>query len=540
MSDAYLRVSRLSFAWPDGTSVFDDLSFALGASRVGLVAPNGAGKSTLLRLLAGDLVPHAGTVDIGGTLAYLPQREDVPADMRVADLLGVTAQLHAVDAVLAGDGDAQLLERAEGQWDLRERIAVLLAQFGLHEVSLQRQVSTFSGGEVMALSLVARLLRRPQVLLLDEPSNHLDRAARRRLDDMLQAFRGCVLVASHDRELLEGMQQVAELQPSRLRLVGGGYSAYRAVTDSERAAAEHQVHHLRKELRREKQDMQQARERAQRRASNAARSLPDAGLPKIVAGTLARRAQVSAGKAEGAHADRVGQVRDALRRAEQEAATSVRPRFSLPATQVGPTQRVMTMERLRGMGDAPLWGADGVTLTIRGPERIALIGDNGVGKTTLLRLLAGDVAPASGEYRPGAVRVAYLSQRLDQLVPSLTLAEHFARTAPRLSMQQRADVLARLGFRGDRMQLPASALSGGERLRATLACVLHADAALQLLLLDEPTNHLDLDATLQLEHALRDYEGALVVVSHDASFLDAIGVTRRWYLTAQGLTDAAG
>lgn len=541
MSDARIRVSHLSFSWPDGTPVFADLSFALGPSRTGLVAHNGAGKSTLLRLLAGELAPHAGILEINGRLGYLPQWQDTPPDACVADMLGVAEALQAVDAVLAGDADATLLERAEGHWDLRERIAVLLAQFGLHEVSLERKVSAFSGGEAMALALAARLLHRPAILLLDEPTNHLDRTARQRLKDVLHAFGGCLLVASHDRDLLEGMQQIAELQPSRLRLTGGGYSAYRAAADGEQAAAEHRVRHLRKELRRGKHALQQARERADRRASNASRTLPEAGLPKIVAGNLARRAEVSAGKAAGVHDARVDQVRDALRRAEQDAATSAMPRFSLPATRVGPTQHVLTAERLQGRGnDGPLWGTEGVTLTIRGPERIALEGDNGVGKTTLLQLLAGDKAPVRGECRVGALRVAYLSQRLDQLAPALSLAENFARTAPSLSSQQRADVLARLGFRGDRMQLPAHVLSGGERLRATLACVLHADTAPQLLLLDEPTNNLDLDATLDLEQALRDYEGALVVASHESGFLRSIGVTRKLHLTVRGLTGPAG
>ncbi|MBB1060828.1 ABC-F family ATP-binding cassette domain-containing protein [Marilutibacter spongiae] len=538
MSGARIRVSHLSFSWPDGTPVLADLSFALGPSRVGLVAPNGAGKTTLLRLVAGELVPRSGTVEVAGRLGYLPQRWSGAAEATVADLLGVAGALQAVDAVLAGSADPLQLERADGHWDLRERIAAQLAAFGLHDVPLECAVARFSGGEAMALRLAAQLLRRPDVLLLDEPSNHLDRAARQRLRTAIEAFRGCLVVASHDRELLDGMEAIAELQPARLRMVGGGYSAYRAVTEREQAAADQQVQHLRQEVRREKREMQQARERAERRASNAARKAPDAGLPKIVAGTLARRAEASAARAAGVHGDRVEQVRDALRRAEEAASSPVLPRFALPATHVGPTQHVLSVERLQAQGEeGPLWADRGVTLAIRGPERIALSGDNGVGKTTLLRLLAGEATPASGEHRVGTTRVAYLSQRLDQLRPELSLIENFARKAPRLSSQERADVLARLGFRGDRMRLPAGALSGGERLRATLGCVLHADEAPQLLLLDEPTNNLDLHAVLQLEQLLQNHEGAMVVVSHDERFLAAIHPMRRMQLTTGGLVE---
>lgn len=537
MSIDGIRVSQLSFSWPDGTPVFANLSFSLGPSRIGLVAPNGAGKSTLMRLLAGELAPHAGVIEIAGCCGYLPQRTLAPGDATVAGLLGVTDALDAVDAVLAGAADVERMESADGNWDLRERIAAQLAEFGLHDVSLNRRIDTYSGGETMALALAGQLLRRPDVLLLDEPTNHLDRAAKQVLRTVLQGFPGCLLVASHDRELLEDMQLIAELQPSRMRLIKGGYSDFRAVIEGEQRAADQRVQHMRKELRREKHEKQQAHERAERRAANAARTAPHAGLPKIVAGTLARRAEVSAAKSADVHGARVERANASLRLAEQAAGASTVPRFSLPATRVGPTQHVLTAMQLQASRGSLRWGSDGVTLTIRGPERIALLGNNGTGKTTFLRLLAGDVAPASGELRIGSTRVVYLSQNMDQLSVELTLLENLARMAPHLSSQKRADLLARLGFRGDRMHLSASALSGGERMRATLTCVLHATEAPQLLLLDEPSNDLDLDAIRQLEDLLRDYEGALVVVSHDADFLDAINPTRRLSLKEQGLVE---
>lgn len=538
MSEARIRVAGLSFSWPDGTPVFAGLSFNLPSSHTGLVAPNGAGKSTLLALLAGCLTPRSGVIDVRGTIGYLPQQARAKAGGTVAELMGVDHELRAVDAVLAGSTDPATFEHADGSWDLRDRIAALLARFDLHDIQLQRSTETLSGGEVAAIALAGRLLRRPDVLLLDEPTNHLDRTRRQALRDVLHAFRGCLVVASHDRDLLDDMEQIAELRTGSVWMVGGAFSAYEAAARLEQAAAEDRQQHLLKELRRERRELQQARERAERRTASAARALPDAGLPRIVAGGRARRAEVSAGKVAGAHSSRIEQARDALHRAQQEARTSTTPSLALPATRVGPTQHVLTLEDIRvGAHESMLWGERGVTLTIRGPERLALTGDNGVGKTTLLRIMAGDLAPTSGERRISTRRVAYLSQQLDQLTPTLSVMENFLRAAPALSDQERADILARLGFRGDRMQLRAEALSGGERVRATLACVLHGDLPPQLFLVDEPTNNLDLSSIKELEQSLLNYEGALVVVSHDSRFLKGIGAERTLRLDKRGLDE---
>jgi len=522
MSDGYIVSSALSFSWPDDTPVFAGLSFSVPAGRTGLVAANGAGKTTLLRLITGELRPTRGTVTVRGEPGYLPQHLPLTGDQTVAQVLGVDRIIAALHAIEAGDAGEEHFTTIGSDWDVEERTRAELDRLGLGAVALDRPLDTLSGGQVVSLGLAAQLLKRPEVLLLDEPTNNLDGEARERLTAVLRSRPGCLLVVSHDRALLDEMDRIAALDDGEIRWYGGTYTEYEQAVRAEREVAERAVRTAEQDLKRQKRDLQQARERATRRASNATRNLADAGLARIVAGNLKRDAQVSAARSQETHTARVGDARTRLDQAGRAARQEDRIVIDLPGTVVPAGRTVFDGHDLLAAYDGRAVFS-GLGLTIRGPERIALTGPNGAGKSTLLRLI-GDGA---------AVRVAYLSQRLDLLDPTRTVAESLAGYAPALSDPERMNLLARFLFRGARAHLPVGVLSGGERLRATLACILFAQPAPQLLLLDEPTNNLDLVSVGQLEVALAAYRGAFVVVSHDDRFLAEIGVDR-WLRLAGG------
>ncbi|GGM23712.1 ribosomal protection-like ABC-F family protein [Micromonospora yangpuensis] len=538
MPESCVVVTNLSFSWPDDTPVFQELSFTVPPGRTALVAPNGAGKTTLLRLIAGELTPTTGSVTVEGHLGYLPQDLPLAGELTVARVLGVDATLAALRAIEAGDAAEEHFTAIGDDWNVAERSHAALDRLGLGAVDLDRRLHTLSGGQVVSLGLAAQLLAHPDVLLLDEPTNNLDIDARQRLYAVLADWSGCLLLVSHDRALLDRMDRVAELDRGELRLFGGNFTAYQEATQLAREAAERTVRSAEQEVKREKRELQQARERADRRAGTAARNLGNAGLPRIVAGGLKRSAQESAGRAQQAHASRVTGAQARLDEASRALREDQTLTLDLPDTQVPAGRTVVAAEHLqvRHNGRA-LFADDGVDLMVRGPERIALTGPNGVGKSTLLRLLHGDLASEGGSVRRGDGRVAYLSQRLDLLDPERTVAQNLADYAPDRPPAERMNLLARFLFRGARAQLPVGVLSGGERLRATLACVLYAQPAPHLLLLDEPTNNLDLTSVAQLEGALAAYRGAFVVVSHDERFLADIGVQRWLRLDAGDLRE---
>ncbi|MGW6568596.1 ABC-F family ATP-binding cassette domain-containing protein [Streptomyces sp. NPDC054975] len=540
MSDVTVVCSNLSFSWPDDTPVFQDLSFTLTTGRTGLVAPNGSGKSTLLKLIAGELRPATGSVSVGGTLGHLPQTLPLTGDVTVAEVLGVAAVIRALDAVESGDVSEEHFTTIGDDWDIEERTRAQLDRLGLTGLALDRRLSTLSGGQVVQLGLAAQLLKRPDVLLLDEPTNNLDRDARHKLYDVLADFSGILLLVAHDRALLDRMDGIAELGGSRLRLHGGNFTAYEEAVRAEQEVAEKNVRNAEQELKREKRELQQARERAERRASNAARNLKNAGLPRIFAGNMKRGAQESAGRAGQMHASRVGEAKARLDEAGRALREEQRIVLDLPDTQVPAGRNLFLGEGMQVRHDGrAVFAEGGVDLSVRGPERIALTGPNGAGKTTLMRLITGELAPDGGEIKRGDGRVASLSQRLDLLDLDRTVAENFAAFAPERPEAERMNLLARFLFRGPRAHLPVGVLSGGERLRATLACVLCAEPAPQLLLLDEPTNNLDLVSVGQLESALDSYRGAFIVVSHDERFLAEIGVNR-WLRLTDGTLETTG
>ncbi len=531
MQSAAIVLDRLTFAHPGDDPVLASISAAFGRGRTGLIGANGTGKTTLFRLIAGELAPTSGTLTVqsGAAVGYLPQNLTLRTDAQVADLLGIRAVLDGIEAIESGDADPRHFDAVGDAWDAGERaLARLAAVVGTlgEPGDLRRPVATLSGGETILAALVGLELARTPVVLLDEPTNNLDADARARLYALVDGWSGTLVIASHDVELLDRLDATAELRRGDLRVFGGPYAAYREALAIEQDAARQAVRTAEQRVRAEHRQRVEAQTK-QARSTRQGKAQRQKGDVKVVLDFRQNRAEKSQASDRATHAAREAEARSALADAEASVRDEDRLSLTLPDPQVGSGRRL-----------AELIGADR-TVVLAGPERVALVGPNGVGKTTLLRsLVEGEPShlPASG--RALTDRVGYLPQRLDGLADARTPLEELTARAPRVPDRDLRNALASFGLPGPLATRSIGALSGGERFRVALAGLLLADPANQLLVLDEPTNNLDLDTVEALVGALDAYRGGLLVVIHDAAFLRRLRLTRVLALDAEGgLTD---
>src|SRR5215475_1767330 len=397
----------LDFSFPNGRVVLSGLSASFGPGRTGLIGVNGSGKSTLLRLIAGQLRPVSGSVTVTGDVGYLPQDLTLDVDAPVASLLGIARVRDAIASIEAGDASAEAFEAVGDDWDAEDRAREWLSRLGLSHISLDDRVGRLSGGETVMTAVTALFLRRPSVILLDEPTNNLDLDARRRLYAAVESWPGVMLIVSHDRSLLELTDQIADLSGNSVRMYGGNLSGYEAMRDAEQAAATRAVTTAAADVRRQKRDLVSNQTKQARRDWQGRQVAASGSLPRIVAGARKRAAQETAGRSREIHAKRIAAAEARPAGAEEAVRDDAEIRIDLPGTVAPAGRTVLTVRGLDGAWHPAFTAAsdgDGTEplaeLIVRGPERIALTGPNGAGKTTLLRGVIGAGSGALGA--PGA------------------------------------------------------------------------------------------------------------------------------------------
>ncbi|TFV44135.1 ABC-F family ATP-binding cassette domain-containing protein [Bradyrhizobium niftali] len=520
---ASIILSNLSLSTPDGRSLFSNLDLTFAAERAGLVGRNGVGKTTLLASICREHVPQSGRILTNGTIGLLRQDVQLLAGATVADLFGVREALALLRRAERGDASAD--DIAAIDWTLEARLASALARVGF-DLAPDTDLSCLSGGQTTRVRLAALVFAEPDFLLLDEPTNNLDQDGRKAVIDLLAAWRGGAIIVSHDRGLLETVDAIVELTSLGATRYGGNWSRYREQKAVEFAAVRHDLAHAERRLSEIDGKAQDAVERKARKDSGGRKKRAKGDMPRILAGARKDRSEGTGGKtaqvAERRRAEALEAVDTARRRIEILQPLSVK----LPPTNLPAGREVVWLDRVSAGYHPERAILRGLSFTIVGPERVAVVGPNGSGKTTLLKLIAGEICPLVGTVR---VRpdFALFDQKVSLLDPAISILDNFRRRNPKAGTNECHAALARFMFRADAALQIVGSLSGGQLLRAGLACVFGGTTPPSLLILDEPTNHLDIASIEAVEAGLRAYDGALLVVSHDETFLQAIGITRR-------------
>ena len=503
-----------------GDILFGPLNLSLETSLCALVGRNGSGKTRLLRMLAGLDEPASGHIERFASHVYVAQQQDISPQTTLAELLGYDAIFAARKRIDRGDYQPDDLEMLDGYWDLAERLSEAFVHAKLPSFDPNKPAAEFSGGERIRALLCGAFTAEADFLLLDEPTNHLDRQGRAWFYDQLSRYQGGALVASHDRELLAQMPRILELSASGLRSYGGNYADYKQQRDAEQQAARAALEHAATERKRTRARMQKEHDDSQRRSAKTLRTVDTLNIASFERVKYKGAAKERIGTWKKQHSEQNDALNAAVNKARERVEEDAPVMFTLPGSQIAEGKQVLVLEKLQ----LPHVSLPPMHWRMDGPMRVALRGPNGCGKSTLLKVILGETAPRAGSCKV-SVTCAYLDQHLSQLDLTQSVMAHLNLSNTPLEEGTLRTRLAQLQLGADKVSLPLAELSGGERLKAALACVLWREHATQLLLLDEPTNHLDLASVQAIEAALAGFPGALLVVSHDESFLQGLALT---------------
>ncbi|TWU09789.1 ABC-F family ATP-binding cassette domain-containing protein [Allorhodopirellula heiligendammensis] len=524
-----ITLTQISWSTPDGHKLFQNFDLNVVRERIGIVGRNGVGKSTLLKLISGELQSATGRVVVAGKLGVLQQQVQIGPDETVADLFGASKAIEILRR--AEVGQATIEELADADWTLEGGIAAALGRVGL-QVRPETRLRELSGGQWTRACIAVVLYQAPDFLLLDEPTNNLDRAGREAVISLISNWKAGAIVSSHDRELLEQMDAIVELTSIGVFRYGGNWSQYRQEKAIELEAAQHDLAHAKRHAVKVKRDAQTALERKQRRDASGSKTQSRGDIPRILLGARKNSAESSKGNSVRRSMQQKARAEETVERALARVEIVDELSINVQPTGLSNSRIVAKFDAVSAGYDSDRPIIHDLSFSLFGPERVALVGPNGSGKTTVIRLLEGQVTPLHGTVSVSD-NLAVLDQRVNFLDPSLSILDNFKRRNPTSDENLCRRTLASFLFKSDAVLQTVGTLSGGQILRAGLACVLGAPKPPSMLILDEPTNHLDIDSIEAIEQGLNAYDGALLVASHDDVFLNNIKTTRRIDLSNQ-------
>jgi ATPase subunit of ABC transporter with duplicated ATPase domains len=587
-------VSGISFHFPNQQELWLPVSFTVqNGGKVAVVGDNGCGKTTLMRLIAGELEPSAGSIQFDEKPYYVPQLTSARSQT-IAEALGVADKLAALKAIESGSTDVRNYDILGDDWDIEERCLRALSDWGIMNISptdsglagasaalaaphgtavapteashgttaataptsqgmtgatsvLNRDFQSLSGGEKTKVMLAGVEVHGAKTVLFDEPTNHLDYTAREKLYNWVSSTDATLLVVSHDVTLLNLMDTIVDLSAQGVKIYGGNYELYREQKDAQNKALIQKIESSRAELKEAKKKAQEVNDRQQRREAQGARNKQKGGAARILMNAKGSEAENTAARLKDRHSQIIGDAQSRIQSLSSQLQQRAELKVDIEDARLHEGKMLIKAEGIifSYPGCGSLW-REPLDLEVRSGDRIQILGDNGSGKTTLLRLLLGELEPTGGSIIRADFTYNYMDQEYAEVrkpVSVLELAQSYNPSGQESSLsagkgQHLADheIKVRLNralFPQESWDKSCLSLSGGERMRLYLCCMLINNQIPDIFVLDEPTNNLDLSSLSILTETIANYHGTLLVISHDKAFTDAIRITRQIDLNRQ-------
>jgi ATPase subunit of ABC transporter with duplicated ATPase domains len=523
-----LILQNISYIHPDKELLFENINLTVNNhDKLSLIGNNGSGKSTLLKIIAKKIQPTAGILNIDAEPYYVPQIFGQFDHLTIAQALRIEEKLNALKEILNGNVSEQNLNLLDDDWTIEERCHEALKYWQLNDLDLNQKMETLSGGQKTKVFLAGISIHQPGLVLLDEPSNHLDRSGRQQLYDFIQSTSSALIVVSHDRKLLNQLDKVCELSRHGITIYGGNYDFYSEQKEIENNALNQDIQSKEKTLRKAKEKERETLERQQKLNARGKRKQEKAGIAKIMMNTLRNNAEQSTAKLKSVHDEKIDGISNELLELRSMRPEIDKMKFGFDNSELHTGKILFTARDVNfSYHNHPLWKSN-LSFLITSGERVALKGNNGSGKTTLIKIILGDLEPTIGTAFRAENKSVYIDQDYSLIENTLSVYEQAQRFNSGSLQEHEIKIrLNRFLFGKEDWDKPCSTLSGGERMRLMLCCLTIGSKSPDIIILDEPTNNLDIQNIEILTAAINEYQGTLIVVSHDEHFLKDVQIGR--------------
>lgn len=524
-----LTLHQLAYTHPNKDILFENISFSVNDhEKIALIGSNGTGKSTLLKIIAGELIPSGGEIFTGDNPCYIPQLFGQFNHFSIAQALKIEHKLKALHEITSGNATDTFLDILNNDWAVEDRALEAMSYWQLDDLNLHTKLEQLSGGQKTKVFLAGIMIHQPRLILLDEPSNHLDYQGRQLLYKWIRLNPCTMIIVSHDRTLLNLLDTIIEMSPRGINSYGGNYDFYTRQKDTEENALYLNIHNKEKELRKAKSKERETIERQQKLDARGKNKQLKAGTSRIMMNTLRNNAEKSTSKTKQVHSHKIDDIAHKLHemRVALPGTDKMKIGFENAIPRSGKTLFKAVSINHRFPGSNYIWNKK-LNIEITGNERIAVKGQNGSGKSTLIQTISGGVNPSEGSvYRSGFSSI-YIDQEYSLINDSLSVYEQ-AQSYNHTKWKEH-EIRIRLNrflFPKDSWDKSCSSLSGGERMRLLLCCLTISNHSPDMILLDEPTNNLDIRNMELLTNAINEYQGTLIVISHDEYFLRELNIER--------------